>query len=47
MLNKANTREALEMAAINVENATLTDSLSLNKLTQLVEERQKADGNLP
>lgn len=46
MLNKANTREALEMAAINVENATLTDSLSLNKLTQLVEERQKADGNL-
>lgn len=46
MLNKTSTKEALEMAALNVENSTLVKSLSLAKLAELVEERQKADGSL-
>ena len=46
MMNGASTKDALEMAAINVENSTITESLSLSELTNMMNKRRESDGNL-
>lgn len=46
MINKTSTKEALEMAALNVENSTIKESLPLAKLKAMIEERKTTDGNL-
>ncbi|MBR1802312.1 fructose-bisphosphate aldolase class I [Candidatus Saccharibacteria bacterium] len=46
MMNGTSTKDALEMAALNVENSTITESLSLKKLTEMIEKRRETDGNL-
>ena len=46
MLSGKSTKEALEMAAINAENATLSETLTVNRLTEILEERHRKEGNL-
>lgn len=46
MVNGTSTKEALEMAAFNVENSTIKESLSLERLRKMVEQRRESDGNL-
>ncbi len=46
MINGTSTKEALEMAALNVENSTIKESLTLEKLKAMIEEREATDGNL-
>ena len=46
MMNKMSTKDALEMAAINVENSKITESLSLEALNERIEKRREREGNL-
>ena len=46
MVNGTSTKEALEMAAFNVENSTIKESLTLERLKKMVEQRKETDGNL-
>jgi len=46
MINGASTKEALEMAALNVENSTIKKSLSLKALKEMIEKHKETDGNL-
>ena len=46
MLNGSSTIEALEMAALNAENSTITETLSLERLKQMIKKRKETDGNL-
>ena len=46
MLEGNSTIEALEIAALNVENSTISETLSLERLKQMIEKRKETDGNL-
>jgi fructose-bisphosphate aldolase class I len=46
MINGKSTKDALEMAAVNVENSTITESLTLSQLISMIEKRRETDGNL-
>ena len=46
MLNGCSTIEALEMAALNAENSTLTETLTLERLKKMILKRKETDGNL-
>ncbi len=46
MLEGSSTIEALEIAALNVENSTISESLSFESLKKMVEKRKETDGNL-
>lgn len=46
MINGTSTIEALEMAALNVENSTIKESLNLDRLRKMIEKRKETDGNL-
>lgn len=46
MVNGTSTKEALEMAALNVENSTVKESLTFEQLKKMVEKRRETDGNL-
>ena len=46
MLNSMSTKEALEMAAINVENATIKETLSLDHLKTEITKRHETESNL-
>ena len=46
MMNGTSTKDALEMAALNVENSTITKSLTMKQLSEMIEKRRETDGNL-
>lgn len=46
MVNGTSTKEALEMAALNVENSTIKECLPFDELKKMVEKRRETDGNL-
>ena len=46
MLNGTSTKEALEMAALNVENSTIKETLGIERLKEMIEKRRETDGNL-
>ena len=46
MLNSTSTKDALEMAALNVENSTIKETLGIERLKGMIEKRRETDGNL-
>ena len=46
MVEGKNTKEALELAAINVENASLSETLTLEQLNRILEKHRETEGNL-
>ena len=46
MMNGMGTKKAIEAAVLNVENSKLSETLTKEELEKMLEERERADGNL-